>query len=142
MNSPYLNAPGEVHFHTVVTTSQINRECVTDQLICCFEGGSGHWINRVRLWINGAIVELPLQKPGDDPWYSKPEQFDDHDWAMKLWFDDENKVVTKDMLKNGFSLLAEKHPKSLARMMDPGASDADDANTWLQLATFGEVIYE
>ena len=137
-------ATGGVPFHTVITYAPVNRQTVTDALITAFEGGITYWCHMVRPLKDGKWI-VP-----DDPgplWYSKPAQFAELDWAIRIWFDaggehpEETKDITADALRHGFTLLAEKFPERFQRFLDPGAADAEDADVWFQLAAFGEVVY-
>ena len=138
---------------------RMNKKDLTDLVITAFEGGIDYWCFRAREYV-------AIEKVGDKTRYrvmTKEERAEWRDeygcgpytnadfWEGKkrgyaLWFEEGEKPVllTMTKLRKAFDneyFDDELGKKVLKRFANPGEADAWDADTLVQIAVFGEVVY-
>lgn len=94
-------------------------------LAAALEGGSNYWYTNAK----------PRSRVGDD-------FYDDiFDTALRLEVDNASEYdITKKDLQDGLLKVKEKFPMVYSRIINE-QYDAADADVWLQLVVFNEVIY-
>lgn len=127
-----------VNYSTTVP-HELTPQDVCDLLVTAFEGGSNHWLK-------AAVLISSTNQPQEEPWYSDSDVFDG-EYRIELTFDNPvegddmtAKVITQDDIQRGLEDLGRLYPFRAQSVVEESV-DADDADTFLQLATFGEVIY-
>jgi hypothetical protein len=118
------------------TSGELVQECaglsaglLADLIATCFEGGSTHWLESASPL--STITEVK-------PWYSDPA-FYGPDFAIRLTDDDgDTHVLAWESAVKGYALLP---PRRLQEIADE-QWDAETADVFLQLALFGEVVYD
>ncbi|MGQ7794456.1 hypothetical protein ACUN0C_18780 [Faunimonas sp. B44] len=105
----------------------LNKQEVADLMITAIEGGSTYWLESCYLQV-GTTTEKP--------WYADPDLYR-QDFTLRLEFDGEVDVLTKNKLEKAEGLMPRER---LGRVLC-GEYDAEDADVFLQLALFGEVVY-
>lgn len=120
---------------TIAFTHTISLERIADLLICALEGGSNYWITSLEIG-KGASTSEP-KKIGDYPQYA----IEQDGWSITLY--GKNLALGSLMLLNliaGLRLMATQHPRHFLNFLAED-EDAETGDVFLQLATFGEVIY-
>lgn len=115
---------------------QITDEQFKDLLCCAFEGGSNYWI---------AKCETHRPKPaGVEYWHEAPV----YGGTLTVIVSEEEPIegkgkvfeLTRDSLKKGAQIMAEKHPQHFGDWMNEN-SDATTGDVFLQCCLFGETIF-
>lgn len=128
---PEQTDPKKAVAFTVTLLHDITVSDVDMILTTCFEGGSNYWINKVKLYFTpppatcaskavahgGTIIIVSEHQDGDG-------LQEDH--------------LTLYKLKTGVGLYLAAHPEADPKTL---AEDGDSADSVLQMALFGEVIY-
>lgn len=124
---------------------------ITDIVITAFEGGISYWCNATRpaLFVgrNGTGI-YHYRKPTDEEYerfkidgvgaYANPEFWSGgHGYNV---FDDEGNsgLITAQVLATA---IGNQPRERLARLINPGDYDIDDADAVIQTAVFGEIVY-
>lgn len=109
---------------TITIKKTITKQNIVDTFITACEGGSNYWCQSVT----------PKKKTGDayEAMLDGFELVDAESGATYL--------VGPDAIKNAFQKMAEKYPLRLEDIINESA-DADDADVFLQLCVFEDVIY-
>jgi len=114
----------EIEFKHSFTFSNEN---IADLLTTALEGGSNYWIG--TLFTHGdTLLDTIKVARGDSTW---EVQTDDDDEKVKL---------TAQAMRDGLQALAEKSYVSFKNIQDMDY-DAIDADNWLQLTLFQEIVY-
>jgi hypothetical protein len=112
-------------------THTIPLERIADLLICALEGGSNHWIDSIEITYNA-------EKTEGYPQYA----IDVEGWSITL-YGKNTEALGSLMLLNliaGLRLMSTQHPRHFLNFINED-EDADTGDVFLQLATFGELIY-
>lgn len=122
----------------------VTRQRVAELLCSALEGGSNYWIE-----------DVTPRKPSSWEFYSYPEDHRvyQHDYpfnpggALSITVDTEIEsepaqvhVLDENAIQKGLTLFLETSPHRFAQLITEHA-DADDADVFLQLCLFGEILY-
>lgn len=117
-------------------TSTVNHtleaKALADLMVTAIEGGCTHWAESLELLEGTDLFEPPYY--ADPKFYSFP---------FKLALTDcegDVHTLTIDELTKGWSLLLQLYPRRALSAQDE-SYDAEDADVFLQLAVYGDVIY-
>lgn len=122
----------------------ITGQRIADLVCCAIEGGSNYWCK-------GIYLVTPNQDTlSDSIWYCSPELWDG-DFTISILEDTEQEddngdliykdhIVNQESFQKAFDLMAEKYPWHLANFMNEN-EDAETGDVFLQLATFGDIVY-
>lgn len=116
--------------YTYTMTRVLSSQDVADLIVTAFEGGINYWCGGTNL-VKGENVE--------QPWYSCPK-FYEKDFEIVLddaEGDDGPWKLTPDAIRRGI----DKMPLELAQAIFDEEYDANDADTFIQLCLFGEIVY-
>lgn len=135
---------------TTITTTVTDKQ-ISELLCCAFEGGSNYWcmIENYRLAKGYSMDDFRVggkhQDPGD---YFHPCQLvplhegcsiviscEDYTNDGNAW------ELDRECLERGLRLLSAQHPRHWADFIDDN-SDAITGDVFLQLALFGEIVFE
>lgn len=130
---------------TVTREYNVNAERIFDVLVTAMEGGSNYWLDHV----DHSGVPLPEVYPdwiqeNVAPYAWKPLYGQVLIYANDRMDDDDCMTLGPDDLENALERMGENDPAAFERtFVDPiGVDwDADDADVFIQLAIYGEVIY-
>lgn len=113
---------------------EITDEQFGNLLVSAFEGGSNYWIERIQV----------DPRPRDSKAINNYETMFADGRGVRIWAEDAEEEggywLDKEAAIKGFQLLATYYPKCLSNIQQE-QDDAEDADVWLQLALFGEVVY-
>lgn len=113
---------------------EVPDETIRDLLITAAEGGSNYWVARIRAERATGTSSFDVQ------FYDVPLQ--GGAWLVLERDEDVPKRLDLASIKRAFELWPDKAPRTFGIFMrERGGSDADVADTFLQLATLGEVVY-
>lgn len=123
-------------------------EMVRDLLVGAFEGGSNYWYRIESKKLPPGTSEKDFKEGGrmQPEHYYHPLQLIPTIPGGQLVIREvsegmgETHVLDLGALKRGLMLFKEKYPKKWKRAME-GNADASDADVFLQLSLFGEVIF-
>lgn len=106
---------------------------LADLIVTAFEGGSNHWLNSAE--------RVSLHTTSKIPWYSDAA-FYQGDWHITLRVDDEPEPYHLDprAVREAWDHLRADFPDRAQSILDE-SYDADDADVFLQLAVFNDVVY-
>lgn len=102
---------------------------IANLLVTCFEGGSNYWIDKIQFVGNAK----------GSPWYDEPSNFEGE---FKISFEIDGSIyeLTPWTIRAGTALLIQHYPHRWSAIQSDD-HDADDADVWLQLCLFGDVVY-
>lgn len=122
---------------TIDFTHTISLERIADLLICALEGGSNHWITSIEIAPRKDASTGEPEKITDYPQYAIEQEH----WSITLGYAPMfRRHVTLPKLIAGLRLMATQHPRHFLNFINED-EDASTGDVFLQLATFGEVIY-
>ena len=107
----------------------MRKSLLSDLLVTAFEGGSNHWIDSVEILTEGLDYADPETYPGNYLISVTPLDYDEP-------CRDINPATTAD----AWSRLRRDYPKIAARISDE-TYDADDADAFLQMICFEDIIF-
>lgn len=120
---------------------EINEQQIADMMVGAIEGGSSYWCSGIHL--------VSVKNP-ESLWYSNPETYKSDFVTIKVIEDDPSSemsdgihYIDKTKMEKAFQLMAEfGNPKGfhLRNLLEENW-DSETADVFLQLATFGEVVY-
>jgi hypothetical protein len=129
---------------TITFTHTIPLERIADLLICALEGGSNHWITSIEIGKGVSTIE---PKSIEDYLQYAIEQ---DGWSITLrdkeifWRERKPHYVayhvTLPKLIAGLRHMAEEHPRHFLNFLNED-EDAETGDVFLQISTFGEVVY-
>lgn len=105
----------------------VTEKMVCDLFITAIEGGSTYWCE-----------EIDLRKDGQAVTYQREESFTG-DWTATVTpHEDDKAIITPETLQKAFSM----RPEETALLVtESPAFDAITADTLIQCAAFGEIVY-
>jgi hypothetical protein len=111
----------------VTSTTNVSSQQIADLVITAFEGG-------ITYWCESCDCGSAYQKPAT---YDGP-----FEWTLKLHDEDDDVTLTPEKIQTGLQKLADDFPTIFNRCTDEdGDYDGDDADIFMQLCLFGEVVY-
>lgn len=126
----------------VVSVTKVPLRTITDWFVTAVESGSSYWCDKFHV-VRG-LRAIPRKKSGAYIWYDAPAFWANPGFAVRFTTHDDRKlngVLTYEHMMRGLKLLTTRH--EWHRMTEPDGCnwDANDADVFLQLCCFGEVIY-
>jgi len=124
-----------------------------DLLVTAFEGGSNYWYLIESRHVPKGTKFADFREDGrmqpKDIYYHWSQLIPTSGGSLKISVKDDfvpegkRELFTLDMkaLNKGWRLLRQKHPKIYWRIVKDEDFDAEDADVFLQLALFGDVVY-
>lgn len=116
--------------YTRVVVMTITPEQIADLIITAFEGGISYWCGSADL-IKGETTERP--------WYSDPKLYE-QDFQVRMT-DVEDDTIVWTLGPADLRQGIEKLPEAVLDRILRSDYDADDADTFIQLCLFGELVY-
>lgn len=135
----------------------ISSKLLSDLLVTAFEGGSSYWVEYAN-YVNPSGMSMddlrriawqalpPTERqfwktPEGVPLYAILPYLKNVRWKIKF-LPSEGTVVylTPNKMKKGAAKLAKEYPEIFQRIKEE-QYDAGDADAWLQMALFGEIVY-
>ncbi len=113
-------------------THTLTTGMLADLMVTAIEGGCGYWAHEIEV-VDGTDLYEP-------PYYADPHFYCS---PFKLALTDcEGDVhsINADTLAKGWRLLNELYPRRALAVVDE-TYDAEDADVFLQLAVYGEIVY-
>lgn len=109
-------------------------ELLANLITTCIEGGSNYWLTCAQ---SVSSIARCTQ-----PWYTDPA-FYTSGFAMHMdTEDDTNLGFNQESVNQGWTLIETLYPDRAARIYeDDGQWDADDADVFLQLCLYDEIVY-
>ena len=133
----------------ITTTHEITPRRIADLMVTAIEGGIGYWCSGVKLRSAG---DVNFDRVHKGPWYDNPEVYENPELKIEV-IEAEGSDGTENVthtiglkeMEKGFVLLqtfGADHCKGYCwRDFLNDNEDAITADVWLQLATFGELVY-
>jgi hypothetical protein len=124
----------------ITTTVEITPRRIADLMVSAIEGGSNYWCQHV-------FLNSDAPKGYDGPWYDNPAVYDDPNFGIEVMDGEtgERHQLRLHNIERAFMLMqAFGADNYKGRHWYDFLSENDDATTadvFLQLATFGEVVY-
>jgi len=124
---------------TIPIEIELDDEFFSDLLVTALEGGSNYWIDHIT-------VRIPSNQ-------QKPQGMSHSEWAgiainnygnIKVTSTEGDNVITKGSLINGIMLWVSHHPSHVSfegDTIDSSNIDASDADSILQYAVFGKLVF-
>lgn len=130
----------------VTVTHDLTMDEIADIVITAFEGGINYWcdlVEPVELLASGwhriapdKYERLMIDGCGG---YANPAFWEaGHGYIIYFEGEDDGKVLTAERLAKAISALDRER---VARLINPGEYDAEDADVAVQTAIFGEIVY-
>lgn len=144
---------------TLKQHKELSNEDIANIVITAFEGGISYWCDRAEAiklepsmggWrrVLGDEYNSLLTENGCSP-YANPDFWAVDNYGYKLHDQleeaDVPKMLTATCIAMALQKLADSdkqwNQRLAARLLEPGDYDASDADTLIQVAVFGEVVY-
>jgi hypothetical protein len=140
-----LTSDKEKVFGTITVQTVINEERVKHLLCSAFEGGSNYWIDSIDYKFGPGFVYEDFKEGGrlNSGEYFHPSQLIPLiEGCAVVVTDEDDKQHTLDRasIQKGLELMAAQKPRDFADMMEENG-DQTTADTFLQFALFGKLIY-
>lgn len=126
----------------IKTQTNISDQLISDLICTACEGGSNYWYV-ITGYQEPETLDFRCDTFKDD----KPHRI--YDWPLctggGVVFEDSegeytNLVLNRESIEKGLALMNQKYPKRFGSILDE-EYDAEDADVFLQLCLFGEVIF-
>lgn len=122
----------------VNVTLKLSNQLLTDVLVTAFEGGSNYWYDRLQFFEKDGGKEIYYERgraveriiAGEV--YATFCDIEDHDEQFKLDLDD---------IKKNIGLFANLADGKMVRELYDETYDAGTADVFLQISTFGKLVY-
>lgn len=127
----------------IQTEIEITDQQISDLIVTAVEGGSNYWY-MIAGYQEPEVIDFRCDTFCED---EKPHRI--YDWPLcrggAVIFEDiegeyKDLLLNRESIRKGLTLMAEHHNRRFASVMD-GNYDAEDADVFLQLCLFGEVIF-
>ena len=102
------------------------KEAFVNAMVTALEGGINYWCDEVNLF-DGKGAQMSI------------EDWCDHGSTIQVYYDDD--AILIEMQKAFFANVDRLFPDWEEVFSDEGNYDAADADQWMQLGVFGEVIF-
>ena len=119
---------------------EVSEDLLADHIIGAIEGGIGYWAHKVREGDKGEIPKCS----NNYPYYCNVQH---PNWELKIWDStgnvdgtDNPYVLTKEKLKSGLKVMAQKYPRHFRDFMDE-TGDCVTSDVYIQCCLFSEIIY-
>lgn len=128
---PGSDGKASIYQIPVLGTVDVTEEDISDIMTTALEGGIVHWCGRVEM--TGAHSKLSIEER-----LAKGESLTLHDMKSEKTY-----TLTCAALLNGLRLFLNDIPRSCVYngKLDTSEIDADDADSIIQLAVFGRIVY-